>query len=286
MSDRRWRRAVGGAAGLVMVATLPLWAQQTWRTMTSARQMAGERRLEVDVTYGAGTLRVEPERGNLLYRMEMRYDENAVRPVSAYDRARGTLRLGIDWRDGRRQSGDRNGDGRATIALTPSVPMGLDLEFGAGKADVALGGLALESVDISTGASETRVSFDRPNRVEARAVKLESGASSLRVTGLANARAARIEFDGGVGETTLDFGGTWTRSTSASVKMGIGSVNLRLPRNVGIRIEKDSFLTSFDSRGLVKRGKAWYSPNYERAAHKLDIDIDAAIGSIDVQWID
>ena len=277
-------RRVAGAVGLLAAIALPVWAQQSWRTITSARQVAGERRLNVDVEYGAGRLRVEPERGNLLYRMEMRYDPSATVPVTTYNRSTGRLRLGLDSREGREREG-RRGEGRASIALSPAVPMALKLEFGAGEADVKLGGLAIESLDLSTGASETRVSFDQPNRTAARSVKMEAGAASLVVTNLANARAQRIEFEGGVGETTLDFGGTWTRDAQATVKIGIGSVKLRLPRNVGVRIEKDSFLASFDSNGLVKRGDAWYSRGYERATRKLDIQIDAALGSIHIDWI-
>ena len=285
MSERLVRRVAGTAALLAAIA-VPVWAQQTWRTITSARQVAGERRIDVNVEYGAGRLRVEPERGNLLYRMELRYDESTVVPVSSYDRQSGRLRLGLDTKKGRQRRDDRNGEGRANIALTPAVPMALKLAFGAGEADVKLGGLAIESLDISTGASETRVSFDRPNRAVARVVKLESGAANLVVTRLANARAQRIDFEGGVGETTLDFGGTWTSDARATVKMGIGSVTLRLPRSLGVRIEKNSFLASFDSNGMVKRGNAWFSRGYDQAPRKLNIQIDAAIGSIDVDWID
>ncbi|HEX8210350.1 MAG TPA: LiaF domain-containing protein [Longimicrobium sp.] len=281
----RVRRAAGAAALLAAIA-LPVWAQQTWRTMTSARQVAGERRLAVDVEYGAGRLRVQPERGNLLYRMEMRYDAQSASPVTSYDRRTGRLRLGAEGRKGRNNREDSRGEGRADIALTPAVPMSLKLSFGAGEADVKLGGLALEELDISTGASETRISFDRPNRTAARAVTLEAGAASLVVTGLANARTQRIDFEGGVGETTLDFGGAWTRDARATVKMGLGSVTLRLPRTVGVRIVKESFLASFDSNGMVKRGNAWYSRGYERAPRKLDIQIEAALGSIEVDWID
>jgi len=48
---------------------------------------------------------------------------------------------------------------------------------------------------------------------------------------------------------------------------------------------KDTFLTSFDSEGLVKRGNAYYSLDYEDADRRLTIDIDAAFGSITVVWV-
>ncbi len=283
MSDGRSARALAAAVALTLAAS-PL-AAQNWRSVSSARQVAGERALDVSVEYGAGTLRVEPARAGMLYRFEMRYDEDQFRPVTRYDRASGRLRLGMDGRDRRGARRVSSGQ-RATVSLNPDLPTDLRLEFGAGEADLELGGMSLRRVHLSTGASETRVSFGSANRVAAEEVKMEAGAASLRVAGLGNTRAARFEFDGGMGETVLDFGGTWTRDATAKVDMGVGSLTLRLPRGLGVRVTKSSFLASFDSGGLVKRGDAWYSRNWSEAPHKLSIDIDAAIGSIDIDWID
>ncbi|MFL5540039.1 MAG: LiaF domain-containing protein [Longimicrobiaceae bacterium] len=282
------RRALRLAATAVLAATLaachPADAQRM-RGTTSARQLQDERRVNVEVEYGAGRLRVAPSRGDLLYRMELRYDDEQFRPVTEYDRGAGRLKLGVESREHRgRHRGDR--DQHATIELTPRIPLALSLAFGAGEAQVELGGLALEDVEIQTGASRTVVSFSAPNRVAARRVKVEAGAAEVRVSGLGNTRAPRFEFSGGMGETTLDFGGAWTRSATAEINMGVGSVRLRLPRALGVRVTRDSSLSSFDAGGLVKRGNAWYSRNYEQAPHKLDISIHAAVGSVGVDWID
>jgi hypothetical protein len=272
--------AVGAALGLAEGAHA-----QDWRTVSSARQRLGEQALDVRLDYGAGVLRVEPASGGLLYRFEMRYDGDQFRPVTEYDRAAGRLHLGVEGTD-RRGNRDIRDGGRASLALNPEVATRLGLQFGAGEAQVELGGLSLREVDLSTGASETRVSFSSPNRIPAETVKMAAGAASLRVAGLGNARAARYEFEGGVGETVLDFGGRWDRSASARVEMGMGSVTLRFPRELGVRIVKESFLTSFDAAGMTKRGNAWYSRDWDSAPHKLTVDIDAAIGSIQVEWID
>ena len=37
---------------------------------------------------------------------------------------------------------------------------------------------------------------------------------------------------------------------------------------------------------MVRRGDAWYSRNWDSARYKLTVQIDAALGSIDVQWMD
>jgi hypothetical protein len=271
-------------AAVMLAASAAALPAQAWRTLTSARQLSGERHLNVNVEYGAGRLRVGPATGNLLYQMELRFDERSMQPVTEYDRRAGALRLGI--RGSQRGNRTRHIDeGRANISLAPAVPTSLRLAFGAGEANLRLGGMALDAVDISTGASETHISFDQPNRVTARHVRLEAGAAELTVTGLGNARADEIEFEGGVGETTLDFGGSWARNARVNVKVGIGSLTLRLPRGLGVRLQKQSFLSSFDTDGFTRRGDYWYTPGYDRARVRVDLSVDAAMGSVDVVWI-
>jgi hypothetical protein len=285
MSERRAARLALTAGLLGTLAACHSADAQRMRSTTSARQLQGETRANVQLTYGAGRLRVSPARGDLLYRMELRYDDEQFRPVTEYDRAGGKLKLGVESREHRGRHHGSN-DQHATIELTPRLPLELSLAFGAGEADVELGGLALQDVHLQTGASRTNVSFGAPNRVAARRVKVEAGAAEVRVSGLGNTRSPRFEFSGGMGETTLDFGGAWTRSATAQIDMGVGSVRLRIPRALGVRIVRDSFLSSFDAGGMVKRGNAWYSRNYEQARYKLDISIHAAVGSIEVDWID
>ena len=285
MSERGAARLAGAAVLLGTLAACHTADAQRMRSTTSARQLQGETRANVALEYGAGRLRVSPTRGDLLYRMELRYDDAQFRPVTDYDRAAGTLKLGVESREhrGRHRGHDEQ---HATIELTPRVPLELSLAFGAGEADVELGGLALQDVHLQTGASRTNVSFSAPNRVAARRVKVEAGAAEVRVSGLGNTRSPRFEFSGGMGETTLEFGGAWTRSATAQIDMGVGSVRLRIPRALGVKIVRDSFLSSFDAGGMVKRGNAWYSRNYEQARYRLDISIHAAIGSVEVDWID
>lgn len=272
---------------LVVAAALPgaaVPAQgQAWRTLTSVRQTQGEQALDVNVAYGGGDLRVRPGEPGLLYRMQLRYDERQVRPVAEYDREGGRLRLGVESvrRNQRAQRG-----GSAVVQLAPGILTDLSLEFGAGRSELELGGLSLRSVDLSTGASETAVSFGAPNRVQAGTVRVTAGASRLRMHGLGNARAERFVLEGGVGEATLEFDGAWTRNARLDVQMGLGSLTLRFPRSLGVRIEREGFLTRFSPSGMVRRGDAWYSRNWNDARHRLTVRLDAALGSIDVQWTD
>ena len=263
------------------LATRPAVAEaQDWRTMTTLRQFNGENALQVDVEYGAGRLRISPADDRSLYRATLRYDADNFQPVSSYENGR--LRIGVD---GGTIRGRNNRPGQLDLALGTLVPLDLALKFGAGTADVELGGLRVRSTEVQTGASETRIRVSTPNPVRCTSARFEIGAAQFRVEGLANLNCERILVSGGVGEVTLDFTDELRASSSIGVEMGLGSLILRVPRGTAVSVRKKGVLSSFDSQGLIKRGDVYYSENFEQAEHRLTFDIDAALGSIRIQWV-
>lgn len=289
MSDRARLRIAGAAALLLAAAAAPLVpttaSAQSLRTLTSSRQLWGTEPVAVEVEYGAGTLEIGPaEGGSLLYRMELRYDQDRVTPVAEFDTASRTLRLGA--RNHSNSGGFRGEGSNAEITLSDRVPLDLGLHFGAGEAEMDLGGLQIRRLNVETGASETTVRIDRPNRIAAESVELKAGAAELKVIGLGNLRAERFSFQGGVGATTLDFSGAWTRNATARVQLGMGSVVLRVPRSLGVRIDRSSFLSSFEADGFSRRDGSFFSGNWEDADHRLTLEVETALGSVEVEWID
>jgi hypothetical protein len=125
-----------------------------------------------------------------------------------------------------------------------------------------------------------------PNPEVCELIQLDVGAAKFTATGLANLNAKRLVFSGGVGEVTLDFTGLLRQDLRATVKMGLGTLTLRVPRSIGMQVRKDGLLVGFDSQGLTKRGDVYYSENWENSERRVTIDIDAAFGSIRVVWVD
>ena len=290
MSDLRLLRPIAWLmAGSVVAsaAVVPSAAEaQTWRNLTSSRQLWDTEPMAVQINYGAGELTVAPtESEGLLYRMEMRYDEERVAPVAEFDSASRQLKLGLRKREDRGGRGDFS-DARADIHLTDQAPIDLMLRFGAGKATIDLGGLRIERLQIETGASETELKISSANPIRARDVEMKAGAAEFRVEGLGNLRAERIMFQGGVGSTTLDFSGAWERDATARVQMGMGSVVLRFPRSLAVQINRNALLTSFNATGFTRRDGSFYSDNWGTAEQRLTLDLDAAFGSVSVEWID
>jgi hypothetical protein len=255
---------------------------QNMRTTTMSRQLEGEDEVRVDVEYGAGRFVVRPVGDNLLYRMNLRYDEDRYEPVAEY--SNGRLEIGVDSRGRSRLRGDREA-GELTLELARGVPMDLELQFGAVKADLDLGGLALTDLDLHTGASESVIDISEPNREVIETASFEVGAADFTLHHLGNLNAERIEVDAGVGSLTLWLDGEWQRNTRLAIDMGLGALELRVPEGLGIQLRKDSFLTALDSEGLVKRGDTYESLDWNDADHRVTIDLDAAFGSVKVVWI-
>ena len=254
---------------------------QDWRTITSMRQVGAEDLLRVNVEYAAGQLELAPARPGVLYRSTLRYDAEVIRPELNY-RA-GMLRIGLD---DVRVRGRNLKSGHLRLDLGPDVPLDLKVEFGAARANIDLSGLDIRRLRIATGASETDLRVDRPSPGVCESVDLDVGAASFRAFGLGNLNAERIRFSGGVGEVTLDFTGEARQDMSVSVEMGLGSLTLRVPRGTGIQVRKSGLLVSFDSQELIKRGNTFYSQDWESASRKITFDVQAALGSVRVVWVD
>ena len=261
---------------------LPLsLAGQDWSTLSRARALSTESSLHVDIEYGAGSLRISPASAGMLYRAQMRYDASAYEPRMAYDAGR----LDIGFREGRVRGRNLRA-GNLDVSLGTGVPLDIELKFGAAEADLDLSGMRVTRAKISTGASKTMLRIDRPNPELCRSLELEVGAAQFQAIGLANLRTERLRVSGGVGEIVLDFTGDWTTDMTASVEMGLGSLVLRLPRGLGVSIRKGGILAGFDSQGLTKRGDVYLSENWDTAERRLTMNLDAALGSIRVAWVD
>ena len=280
MKGRIWH-GLRSASVMALALGLATGVQaQEWEELSSSRKVDDETSVDVRVRYGVGHIQLRAGEPGTLYRMNLRYDRERFEPVVEYRSAR--LELGVET-VGRNLNikGSKDG-GELALELAPDVAMDLVLELGAVRATVDLGGLDLTDLELSTGASESIVDVSRPNRGRIRTAQFSVGAADFAAENLANLRADRIEVEAGVGQVTLGFGGEWDQDMRVNVSMGLGSLELRVPEGVGVRLEKDSFLTSLDAEGLVKDGNDHVSENWDTAERRLVIEVEAAFGSIEV----
>jgi len=282
-------RKAGISLVLLFGLCAPLGAQQSdWTDLSARRQTDGIRSVVAHITYVAGELEVFAAEQGLLYDIGLRYDAARLRPQRSWtvDGHEGRLDLKFESAGDADTEWDFDDDefGRLRLGLSREVPASLRLEVGAAEALLELGGIPLTGFVYRTGASSTEITFDSPNPSRMERMELAAGAAEFEVSGLGNAGFEAFEFEGAVGDVTLDFTGEWTHDASAEISVGLGALHLVLPREVGVRLEKTGFLAGFDPSGMEKVENGWQTQNWDSAPHQFRIDLKAAFGKVDISF--
>jgi hypothetical protein len=272
------------SAALFAVTIASVAGAQAWRTLDVSRQLRDSSEHRVRVRYGAGRFSLRPTTEPVLFSMQLRYDEERTQPLHEYDADERSVTLGVSGQTVRwsRHASDRE-VGEMRLGLSGAVPMDLELELGATQARVDAGGLALNNLRIQTGAADAVLDFSSPNRMRMRHLDVELGAAGFVITNLGNANVSSIRVQGGVGSVDLDFGGALKRDVSVEANVALGKLTLHVPQDVGIRIEVQKILASFDHHGLTKRGRAYYSDNWDTAKVLMRVRAETVFGAIEIE---
>jgi uncharacterized protein DUF2154 len=131
------------------------------------------------------------------------------------------------------------------------VPMDLTIQAGAYEGHLELGGLSLKSLTVQDGAAHVDLSFTEPNQTEMSVLRYETGASDVKLTGLANANFSTLTFSGGAGNYTLDFSGELRRDAVVTVESGLGNLSLIVPEDVNAVVTVESTAVN------INHGSGW-----------------------------
>ncbi len=166
------------------------------KTETVAIQ--GADRISVNCSFGAGELVINPGDISDAARLEVAYDPRRVDYDVEYDvkGSTGYLRLDSEWKRHHNMNAD---DNRWDLVLSRKYPLDAKFEIGACDAQVDLGGLALTELKFEVGAASGTIDFSRPNPERMREMRIEAGASSLKMANLGNANFEYLKFSGGAG---------------------------------------------------------------------------------------
>jgi hypothetical protein len=104
-----------------------------------------------------------------------------------------------------------------------------------------------------------------------------AGTNTLRLRGLS---LTALEVNAGVGVTTLDLGGAWTRSFTAHVRGASGDLTILLPSRVGARVVVHHGLGSISAGGLHAAGDTYVNDAYGTTPVAVDVRIDTGMGDI------
>lgn len=208
-------------------------------------QDPGSEMTRLSISFGAGKLKISPGARNLVDGTAV-YNVESLKPQvieagSNIEIKQGNLTALPPVSDIKNEWDLELGD----------MPMDLVISAGAYEGEIELGGLALRSLDVQDGASNVDLSFSRPNPVEMSIMQYTTGASDVKLTGLANAGFTTMTFSGGAGNFTLDFSGDLQRDAVITIDSGFGNVSLIIPQDVSARMTVDSAAVN------INHGTSW-----------------------------
>lgn len=138
------------------------------------------------------------------------------------------------------------------------TPLDLTVEAGAYEGELELGGLSLKSLTVRDGASHVDLSFQEPNQTEMSLLRYETGASDVKLTGLANANFSTLTFSGGAGNYTLEFSGELQRDAVVEIESGLGNVSLVIPEEMDATVTvQGAALNVNHSSGWAQNGQEY-----------------------------
>jgi hypothetical protein len=188
---------------------------------------SGEAHLKL--SFGAGEVYLTPGAQDLLVDGTAKYNYSQLKPVIKTNGEDVSISSG----EGKFNAFPNFGDltNRWDLKLG-SAPTDLTIEAGAYNGEFELGGLSLTGLTIKDGASTVTVTFSKPNESEMSILRYETGASTVKLIGLANANFGTLNFSGGAGDYTLDFSGELQRSAAATIDAGLCNIMLVIPEGV------------------------------------------------------
>jgi len=279
--------AEGRAKGLAR------WIGDNRSILTIDEVLADEvNRMEVEVEFGFGEIRVERGNPSKAVTGYIHYDEEYLRPEVEYEVKGGVARFRLTTKTRHEGWGGfkmRDMESpESELYFTTRIPIEMDFSCGLGDAELDLGDLKVMDLKLDNGLGETTLDFSTPNGVKLRRISVNNGLGELVARNLSNARTDRLKFDCGLGSAELDFGGEELQDMSVDVNVGLGSVTMYIPRGFNVEMEaKESFLSSIDVRDMVVKGRGRYrSENYDPDQPTLRITASVGLGSIDIKWTD
>ena len=246
--------------------------------------------LSINADFGAGDLRVRADDIADIARIDIEYDAEKIKVDLVYEKDDDIGFLDLMSKRNRDGDGFDTEDNMWDVVLSTRYSTEFELDLGACRADLDLGGIPIEMINLDVGAAKGILTFGKPNPIKAEKISIDAGAASITMEKLGNANFSHLNFDGGLGKFKLDFDGVYTQKSKAHVSLGMGSAIIHLPADLPIRIEAgDNFLSSIDFKNVDRDqlDDGYYeSEDFRSSEISLDLQIEVGLGSVDIIFDD
>jgi hypothetical protein len=284
---------IGGA---FLLSTLGFVAYKAVNKYHKAIPLSDERELKVTVEAGYGTVEISKgDASNVLDANIETESEQHLPELINYSKRNGIGYLDVSV-NADKQVREENSSHSFTLSgfesnywnmrFTDAVPISFDVELGLGKGNFDFTGLRVKDLNLSAGASSVYLKFDAPNKNVIEDMTIESGLSKFHGDRLCNANFNHMRFEGGVGSYILDFGGELKKEVDVDIEVGLGSLTIIIPENIGARIiYEKNWISHIELHRSIAEAEEnnYYTSNYASAKGKMNMRVEAGFGSVKIK---
>jgi len=239
--------------------------------------------LKMTIKFGAGKLNLISGQEDV-FKGNFQYDKSILKPNIQYEILGETGILSLSQSIKKDLNLSFQHKNIWNLKLPPGIPLQLYINTATYSGDINLTNLQIENFYLNSGASQTNIVFNQPNLIDLKNIDIKTGASTIKMLGLANANFNEMNFTGGAGSYTFDFSGNLTKKSKVKINAGAAKIILKIPSNMGTKIIFRNFPASkLDVRGFIKiNDQTYISPEYGKSAAELDIEIKGGLLNVEV----
>lgn len=238
--------------------------------------------LKARVNLGLGNLKVSRAEAPSLFKLEINYDGKNDQPRVDFSRSGNEADLSVEL-EGKKGSGWLGDDNSVDLSLSPEAALEAVFVTGVGENIVDLSGMKIKRMEVVNGVGSSEIFMEEGNKTTCSSLDVTNGIGSLEMTGLGNYSFDYFRFKGGIGDSSLDFSGEWKEIGDIEIKVGMGSLRIVVPDNLGVRVRsRKSFFSNVSLPGFEQVGNEYLSSNIENAGKEIVIQLHAGIGDVKV----
>ncbi len=209
--------------------------------------------VNVNIDMSVGDLNIHGGSAALLEGV-FQFNHPELKPVITYTEDGDTGELKI--KHGSRKSKFKRVKNAWDLKFSNETRLNFNIDTGVGDVIMNMGDLNADRVDMDLGVGDVNLTF--------------SGSPTV----------TDLNVDAGTGDIEIDLTGEWRKNLNASIDAGVGDITVKVPSDVGVRVKADTGVGSIKADGFMIKGKSYVNTAYETAEIKLNIDVDAGVGSI------
>lgn len=161
----------------------------------------------------------------------------------------------------------------------PSLKPGLSYRVADGDGSLRIRQPHAEHVHFGSDSSDWRLRLGNQVPLDLD-VKMGVGTGRLRLSGL---QISHLSVKGGVGTLSVDLRGDWKQGFDGNIEGGVGTVNVWLPRDVGVRVHARAGLGSVNAPGFRHEGHVYFNKAYGKSPVSIQLDVAGGVGTVNLE---